>query len=132
MRKNIELEVAGQTFKIAVNMRVIEVIERVYDQNVDMVVGAILADPSRIKLTQLAEVVINLIADQGAGSLTRSEVKEYVYTLDSDGLSQLIGSVQAAALFFRNHITEDQFDQLAAGHDLEDEPVDEAEGAEKK
>lgn len=123
MRKFIEMEVCGEVYSLPVDMRVIEIVERVYNQNVDMVAAMVLTNAAQVRLTDLASVVMGWLASKEGCKLTQREIKEYTYTLDSNGLRVLIGSVQAACLYFRNHITEEQFDLLVRGEDLPAEPI---------
>lgn len=136
MRKYVEFELCGETIELAVDMRVIEVVERVYNKNVDMVAAAVLTNPMSIRLTDIADVIMGWVAHKNL-DLSRRDIKNHIYTASQDDLNVLIGCIQAACLYMRRHITDEQFDTLVRGEDLPPEPVadedkEEAEADAKK
>lgn len=122
MRKQVEFQICGENVVINVDMRVIEIVERVYDRNVDIVAALILTDPTKIRLTDLAEVVMGWVANMNL-DLSRRDIKNYVYSLPQDELNVIIGCIQAACLYMRRMITDEQFEILVRGEDLPPEPV---------
>lgn len=122
MKKFVELDVCGESFTLPVDMRIIEIIERVYNMNVDLVAATVLVNPAKIRLVDLAQVVEAWLAGKDT-ELTRRDIKSDVYTKSNDELNKLVGSIQAACMYFRKHIDERQFDLLARGEDLPAEPL---------
>lgn len=123
LKKTITLPLAGDDVHVDVTTRVIEIVERVYDTNVDVVSTVLLVDPARVKLTQLAEVV-GLWLTPGQleqVGLKRREVPDAIYQASPEDVGRIVGCIQAACLFTRKHISEDEMRKLALGQDLEDE-----------
>lgn len=134
MRKSVEFELCGEPIDLTVDMRIIEVVERVYNKNVDMVAAAVLTNPMSIRLTDIADVIMGWVAHKNL-DLSRRDIKNHIYSASQDELNVLIGCIQAACLYMRQHITDEQFDLLVAGEDLPPEPVadeDKEETAKKK
>ena len=122
LRKTIALPLAGDEVHVDVTTRIIEIVERVYDTNVDVVSTILLVDPSRVKLTQLAEVV-SLWLTPGQleqVGLKRREIPEAIYESSPEDIGRVVGCIQAACLFTRRHINEDEMRKLAMGEDLDD------------
>jgi len=123
LRKQITIPLAGQEIHINVDMRVIEIVESIYDTNVDVVATEILTNPSRIKLTQIATIVCAMLT---AGhyeqlGLKHREVRDEILGASPDDIGKIVGAIQAACLYCRKYITEAEFDRLNQGLDLEDE-----------
>lgn len=132
IRKTVTLPLGDDEVSLNVDMRIIEVVERIYDVNVDLVATVLLVDPSRVKLTDLAQVVGEWLTPMHFEQLgiKRKDVKELIYTANHAELSKIVGCVQAACLFVRRHITAEELDALARGEDLPEK--EKAEAAPKK
>lgn len=133
LKKRITLALAGEEIDVDVNMRIIEIAERVYDLNADVIASVLLVDPGRVKLTQLADVICEWItpAQYKAFDLRRKDLREAIYSATHDELRVIIGCVQAAILFCRRHINEDELQALSRGEDLPDESEGEEETSKK-
>lgn len=123
MKKTISFEAAGHEFEVPVDFSAIEVVESVYQLNVEMVMTQ-LADPAMIMRTKVARVISTWPKQMPKG-LRRQEVYESVVTTDSDNLARYVGTIQGALGFALGYISETQLDTLARGEDLEEEPVNE-------
>lgn len=124
LRKQIELTIADRSVMLNVDMRVIEIVESVYDTNVDVVATQILTIPALNQLTKLSAVIQQWLLPghyQQLG-LSRSDVKQAIFGASPDDISRITGCVQAACLYARNYITDEQMERLARGEDLEPQP----------
>lgn len=123
LRKQIEVFVGDRSVMLNVDMRVIEIVESVYDTNVDVVATQILTIPAYNQLTKLASVVQQWLLPghfQQLG-LSRQDVKSVIYGASPNEIAKLTGCIQAACLYARNYITDEQMERLARGEDLEPE-----------
>jgi hypothetical protein len=122
LRKQCQIELCGSDVSLNVDMRLIELIERIYDSNVD-VVAVMLTDPRRIKLTQIADVYLAWLTPGQLDSLgtNRADIREYIYKASMDEINKLVGCIQASCLYFRNQISAEDFDTLTRGESLPDE-----------
>ena len=127
LKKTLDLPLPdGETTTINVDFRIIEIVERVYNQNADLVASIDLATPARMLRSKVAAVIVEWLATKETG-FKRSEIKEFVITAPPPMLNVFSGCIQAAVLYSLKYIDEDQFDRLARGEDL-DSPTPPAEG----
>lgn len=134
LKKRITIAIAGEEIDVDVNMRIIEIAERIYDFNADVIASVLLVDLARVKLTQLADLICEWIPPQKyqQHDLRRKDLRNGVYTATPDELRKLTGCVQAALLFCRRHIDEEEMQTLARGEDLPDsEETSEGKSAKK-
>lgn len=130
LRKSVTFEVLGEEISIPVNYRCIEVIERVFQCSAEVVVSMRLVDPMTLKRYEIANTVVewmtefNLLSQHG---WSREKVREDVMVGPSEGkLNVIVGCIQAAVLFTLKHVTEEEFEKLCRGEDLD--PPKKAEG----
>lgn len=125
LRKQVRVALCGGEVALPVDMAVIEIIERVYDLNVNFAVVA-LQNPAQVKLTQLAEVYLSWLRPGHFEQLNvkRADVREYIYTADIDQIDVLSGAVMGAALHFRKAISGDDMDALAKGGSIQQESLE--------
>lgn len=121
LKKTLELVISGKTIPIDVDFRVIEVVERVYGANADLVASVDLANPIRVQRYKVANVIANWLSALNTG-LNRDEIKEAVVTASIEELTKFTGAIQAAILFSLKYIDDEQFAALARGDDLPDAP----------
>lgn len=99
-----------------VDFRIIEIIERVFDANAEMIVSITLANPVKVRRTQIADVIAEWLSLDG--QYKRREVREYVITAPAENIRQYVGCIQAAVLWSLAYIDDDQFTTLTKGEDL--------------
>lgn len=122
LKKTVEIPLPnGEECPVIVDFRIIEVVERVYNQNADLVVSIDLATPSRMLRSKIAAVIVEWLSVKETG-FKRSEIKEYVMTADPDLLNVYSGCIQAAVLYSLKYIGDEEFDKLKKGKDLEAPP----------
>jgi hypothetical protein len=123
LRKQITIPLAGQEIHINVDMRVIEIVESIYDTNVDVVATEILTNPRKIKLTQIATIICTMltVGHYEQLGLKHREVRDEILGAPSGDIGKMVGAIQAACLYCRKYINEEQFDRLNQGLDLEEE-----------
>lgn len=126
LRKRIELPLLDDTVELDVTFEIIEVVERVYDMRAEYV-AAQLSRPVKILRKDLANVAVGWML--GRTERSRREIREYVMTADGDTLNLYIGAIQAAILYSLREITDEEFERLSKGQDLDDAPGD---GSKKK
>lgn len=100
LRKSVSFELLGEEVRVDLNFRVIQVLERVYDANLDHVIAFELAIPARVKRSKVAEAIADWLETQGIDrDWKRREVLEHVMGAPVEQLNKYIGCLQAAALF---------------------------------
>lgn len=128
MKKTLELPLPdGDSITMDVNFRIIEIVERVYQRNADLVVSVDLASPQLMLRSKIAEVIADWVALRQT-TYKRSEIKEHVMTRQPNELNVYAGCIQAAVMYSLKYIDDDQFAMLTRGEDLEDKPKDEPKG----
>lgn len=131
LKKTVEIPLPnGEECVLNVDFRIIEVVERVYNQNADLVVSIDLATPSRMLRSKIAAVIVDWLSIKDTG-FKRSEIKEFVITADPQLLNIYSGCIQAAVLYSLKYIGEDEFDKLKKGQDLGTPDAGNKEGEKK-
>jgi len=132
VRKQVCVELCGSDVHLSVDMRFIELVERVYDMNVN-VVPVILQNPSHIKVTQLADLYLAWMTNEQVNTLgvKRVDIREDIYQASIEKINRMVGCIQAACLYYRREIDEADFDTLTKGESLPDERVEEPDGKKK-
>lgn len=125
LKRQVTVEIDGQEIHLEVNMRIIEIIERVYNCNVNFAVVA-LQNPMQVKLTDLADVYGQWLTNGHLEQLeiSRKDLRRWVYKADIDTINRLSGAVMGAALHYRHDISGEDMQTLASGRSLEG-PTDE-------
>jgi len=119
LKKTLDIPLPdGETATLNVDFRIIEIVERVYNQNADLVASVDLSTPSRMLRSKIAAVIVEWLAVKETG-FKRSEIKEFVLTASPPMLNVFSGCIQAAVLYSLKYIDDDQFDKLKRGEDLE-------------
>jgi len=122
MKKTLELPLPdGETLTMEVTFRIIEIVERVYQKNADMVVSVDLASPIHMLRSKIADVISEWVATRQT-NFKRSEIREFVITRQPMDLNVYAGCIQAAVMYSLKYIDDDQFAKLTRGEDL-DEPT---------
>lgn len=126
LKRQVTVEIDGQEVHLDVNMRVIEIIERVYNCNVNFAVVS-LQNPAQVKLTDLADVYGAWLTNGHLEQLeiSRKDLRRWVYQADIDTINRLSGAVMGAALHYRHDISGDDMQTLASGRSLEGPTDDE-------
>lgn len=125
LKKQVRVELCGAEIALPVNMALIEIIERVYDTNVNFAVVA-LQNPAQVKLTQLAEVFLSWMSAGHFEQLgvKRADVREFIYKADMDVIDRLTGAIMGSALHFREAISGDDMETLAKGKSIQQEDLE--------
>jgi hypothetical protein len=128
LKKTLEIPLPNDdTVTISVDFRIIEIVERVYNQNADMVASIDLANPARMLRSKIAMVIAEWVANRDTG-FKRQEIKEFVMTAKPDQLNVFSGCIQAAVLYSLKYIDDAQFDKLSKGQDLDEPPAEGKQG----
>lgn len=123
MKKTLELPLPdGDVLTMEVTFRIIEIVERVYQRNADMVVSIDLANPQLMLRSKIADVIAEWISMRHT-EWKRSEIREWVITRPPLELNVYAGCIQAAVMYSLKYIDDAQFAKLIRGEDL-DEPED--------
>lgn len=128
LKKTLELPLPNdETVTLTVDFRIIEVVERVYNQNADIVASVDLATPSRMLRSKIAAVIVEWLSLKDHG-YKRAEIKEFVITAPPPLLNVFSGCIQAAVLYSLKYINDEEFDKLRRGEDLEVKPKESQPG----
>lgn len=115
LRKHIEVPLpSGEIIGIDVTMRIIEIIERVWDESVDAVISR-LSSSASIKRSLVAETVAQWITPAAAPNTSRREIKEAIMRADAEMFGSYAGLVYAAAMYSVRYIEESDFDRAVKG-----------------
>lgn len=116
LRKHIEVPLPnGEIIGIDVTMRVIEIIERVWDESVDAVISRFSSSSASIKRSLVAETVAQWITPGAAPNTSRREIKEAIMRADAEMFGSYAGLVYAAAMYSARYIEEPVFDRAVKG-----------------
>lgn len=130
LKKTLDIPLPnGETATLIVDFRIIEIVERVYNQNADLVASVDLASPTRMLRSKIAATIVEWLATKETG-YKRSEIKEFVLTSAPSQLNVFSGCIQAAVLYSLKYIDDEQFDKLSRGEDLDSPPKEEKQGNE--
>lgn len=122
MKKTLDLPLPdGDSLTMEVTFRIIEIVERVYNQNADLVVSIDLATPSRMLRSKIADVIAEWVGTRHT-NFKRSEIREFVITRPPDELNVYAGCIQAAVMYSLKYINDDEFAKLTRGEDLDIKP----------
>lgn len=120
LRTTVTVCLFGEEYEFDVDFRIIEIVERVYDANVDLCAHVYLA--TNPKLSQVAEIMHQWLRIK-TNKHKRDDVKGEIYGMDREDLQKVIGAIQGACAYMRKQIGDDELKKLANGQDL-DAPVD--------
>lgn len=119
LRKTLEIPLPdGEVAVVDVNFRIIEIVERIYDTNADVVASINLASPEKMLRSKIAAVIVEWLSTVET-NFKRSEIREYVMTAEPKLLNVYSGCIQAAVLYSLKYINDEEFKQLSSGKDLE-------------
>src|SRR5690606_16327403 len=119
LRKTLEIPLPdGEVAVVDVNFRIIEIVERIYDTNADVVASVNLASPAKMLRSKIAAVIVEWLSTVET-DFKRSEIREYVMTAEPKLLNVYSGCIQAAVLYSLKYINDEEFKQLSSGKDLE-------------
>lgn len=128
LRKTLEVPIFDEPVLVDVSFRIIEVVERIYSTNADMV-SVDLGNPVRVQRHKVAAVMAEWLRgrEKELGH-SRAEIIEHVTTAPPDRLNVYVGSIQGAILYSLKYINDDQLAALSRGEDLPDDDDDDAGG----
>lgn len=119
LKKTLEIPLPdGEVAVVDVNFRIIEIVERIYDTNADVVASVNLASPAKMLRSKIAAVIVEWLSTVET-DFKRSEIREYVMTAEPKLLNVYSGCIQAAVLYSLKYINDEEFKQLSSGKDLE-------------
>jgi hypothetical protein len=129
LRRSVTLEIAGHEISLDVTNRVVYVLDEVYGENLEYVIGVELALPMRWKRSKIAECIADIIAVAPAASklqLKRREVLDWVIGASPEELKKYVGVLQALALSCLRaedgsgnpRISDEEFQTIVSGGDL--------------
>jgi hypothetical protein len=128
LKKTLEIPLPDDsTVSINVDFRIIEIVERVYNQNADIVASVDLANPARMLRSKIAMVISDWVALRDTG-FRRQDIKEFVMTARPEKLNVFSGCIQAAVLYSLKYIDDAQFEKLSKGQDLDETPAEGKQG----
>jgi len=121
LKTTVVVRLFDEEFEFDVDFRIIEIVERVFDSNVDLCAHVYLA--TNPKLTQVAEIVYQWLRLK-SNQHSRDAVKGEIYGMAREDLQKVVGAIQGACAFMRKQVGEDELKKLADGKDLDDQGVD--------
>jgi hypothetical protein len=116
----------GGEHALNITFRVIEIVERVYEKNADLVCSIDMANPARLIRTKIAAVIAEWLATEEKVGFTRQAIREHVMCSPPKLLNVYTGCIQGSVLYLLQYITEKQLEKLSKGESLEEK---EKEGA---
>jgi hypothetical protein len=112
LRRVLDIELLTAEFKVDVDFRLIEVLERAFGMSADALVDIFL-QRMRVQRRHVADVLAEILPRAGA-TQTRTEIREAVITLDLEAFAVLVSQLQAALLFIIKHMTPEEFDKVSS------------------
>lgn len=120
IRKTIDLPLYDDEVSIDVTFEILEIVERVYEMRAEYVAARLQPQhPVAILRKDVAAVAVGWLTPRVL-SHTRQEIREYVMTANAETLNRYIGAIQAAILYSLKEISDEEFEALSKGQDLDD------------
>lgn len=130
LKKDIIIPILDKEVVVKVDFNILDKVERVYQCTAEVAAAVHLVDTMRIQRRHLAQVISLWVQDKS--DMKPSEVLEAVMTAPQKQIARYAGMIQAAVLYSirgddgRPLITDEQFDALVHGRDIEPPKTDEA------
>ena len=119
LKKNINFTICDKKIILPINFQLIEVVERIYDMNVDYVAGILLRDLKNIKISKLCDVICEFV-DLSTSRLADKDVRDFVYQCDAKELTKIIAVVQSVCLYMRKYISEEEMELMLEENEVDD------------
>ena len=116
IKKTLKVPLLDEEVAVPVTFQVIEVVERVWDCNADLIVAQVLTNPRRVQRRKVAETIVEWAFEHT--EIPRSKIREYVITAPASLINVYAGLIQGAVLYALHYIDDEQLAALAKGEDL--------------
>lgn len=113
LRKSLTLELLDQVHTVEVDFRLIELMERAFNQSADMILTSFVV-VEKVQRRHVADIVAEMLGRKLDVNLKRSDIREAVLTMDTEPYIALAVQIQAALLFILKHMTGEEYDQTMA------------------